>query len=204
MLNSLSILDWKATLQLLFSNLADGKIYFYRKSKLHFYKSSKISVGSGILHFNKKWVKDDPFFSLLSIGTNARIELRGDFSVYSGSRIYVNNGAALVLGSGYINHNLNMSCYERIEIGHGVAISENVTIRDSDNHGISGSVKAKTAPVKIGNNVWIGLNVTILKGVTIGDGAVVAAGSLVNRDVPPGTLVAGVPARVVREKVSWH
>jgi acetyltransferase-like isoleucine patch superfamily enzyme len=204
MLNSLSLLDWNATIRLLFSHLADGKIYFYRKSRLRFSRGSKIAAGSGILHFNKKWVKSDPFSSLLSIGTNARIELGGDFSVYSGSRIYVNDNAVLVLGSGYINHNLSLSCFERIEIGHGVAISENVTIRDSDNHVISGSRNGKTAPVKIGNNVWIGLNATILKGVTIGDGAIVAAGSLVNRDVPPATLVAGVPAKVVRENVSWE
>jgi acetyltransferase-like isoleucine patch superfamily enzyme len=204
MLNSLSVLDWKATISLLFSHLADGKIYFYRKSRLSFCRSSKISVGSGILHFNKKWVKSDPFSSLLSIGANARIELGGDFSVYSGSRLYVNNNAVLVLGSGYINHNLSLSCFERIEIGHGVAISENVTIRDSDNHVISGSRNGKTAPVKIGNNVWIGLNAIILKGVTIGDGAIVAAGSLVNKDVPPATLVAGVPAKVIRENVSWE
>jgi acetyltransferase-like isoleucine patch superfamily enzyme len=123
--------------------------------------------------------------------------------VFSGSRVSVNDNAVLVLGSGYINHNLNLACFERIEIGHGVNISENVVIRDSDNHEISGSAQPKTAPIKIGDHVWIGLNATILKGVTIGNGAVIAAGSFVNRDVPPATLVAGVPAKVVRENVSW-
>ncbi|NLI14417.1 acyltransferase [Pelotomaculum propionicicum] len=55
-------------------------------------------------------------------------------------------------------------------------------------------------PVEIGANVLIGSNATILPGVSIGDGAVVGAGSLVNRDIPPGALAAGVPARVRREK----
>lgn len=55
----------------------------------------------------------------------------------------------------------------------------------------------RTGEVWIGNNVLVGANSTILAGVRIGDGAVVAAGSLVNRDVPPGVMVAGVPARVV-------
>ena len=53
-------------------------------------------------------------------------------------------------------------------------------------------------PVTIGNNVWIGGSVSIVGGVTIGDNAVVAAGSVVIRDVPPNTIVAGNPARVVR------
>ena len=48
------------------------------------------------------------------------------------------------------------------------------------------------------------MGVTILKGVTIGEGAIVAAGSLVNKDVPPHCLVAGIPAQVVKSDVSWN
>ena len=55
------------------------------------------------------------------------------------------------------------------------------------------------APIVIGDKVWIGANATVLPGVTIGKGAIVAAGAVVTRDVPPNTIVAGVPARVVRE-----
>jgi acetyltransferase-like isoleucine patch superfamily enzyme len=57
----------------------------------------------------------------------------------------------------------------------------------------------KIAPVKISNKVWIGFNCIILKGVTIGEGSVVGAGSVVTKDVPPWTIVAGNPARVIRE-----
>ena len=54
-------------------------------------------------------------------------------------------------------------------------------------------------PVKIGNKVWVGAHATILAGVTIGDNAVVAAGAVVTKNVPPNTVVAGVPARVIKE-----
>ena len=58
-------------------------------------------------------------------------------------------------------------------------------------------------PIKIGNHVWIGQRATVLKGVTIGDGAVIAAGSIVTRDVPPHSLVGGIPAKVLKENVEW-
>lgn len=56
--------------------------------------------------------------------------------------------------------------------------------------------------IEIGNDVWIGLGCTILYGVKIGDGATIAAGSVVTKDVPPYTVVGGVPAKVIKEKCS--
>ena len=76
-------------------------------------------------------------------------------------------------------------------------------IRDSDNHTIVRDGYTPTAPIKIGNHVWIGVNCTILKGVTIGDGAIIAAGSVVTKDVPAHSLVGGVPAKVIRTDVEW-
>lgn len=61
-----------------------------------------------------------------------------------------------------------------------------------------------SAPIVIGDHVWIGMNVIVLKGVTIGEGAVVSAGSVVTKDVPPHSLVAGVPAKVVKTDVEWN
>lgn len=54
-------------------------------------------------------------------------------------------------------------------------------------------------PISVGDNVWIGAQVCVLPGVTIGDGCVIGAGSVVNRDIPPHTLAAGNPCRVIRE-----
>jgi len=57
----------------------------------------------------------------------------------------------------------------------------------------------KTAPVKIGDNVWIGMNAVILKGVTIGENSVVAAGAVVTKSIPANTIVAGNPAVTVKK-----
>ena len=56
----------------------------------------------------------------------------------------------------------------------------------------------------IHDNVWIGTRATILKVVTIGEGAIVAAGAVVTKNVPPHTLVGGVPAKIIKEKISYH
>ena len=60
-----------------------------------------------------------------------------------------------------------------------------------------------SAPIVIKNNVWIGMAAIILKGVTIGEGAIVAAGAVVTRDVPAHTIVAGVPAKVIKKDVFY-
>ena len=116
----------------------------------------------------------------------------------------VPDGATLQIGSGFINNDVRISCFSSITIGEDVAIGPGVAIRDSDNHGTAGGSAAKRADrVVLGDHVWVGMRATLLPGVTIGDGAVVAAGAVVNRDVPPATLVAGVPARVRRTGISW-
>ena len=65
------------------------------------------------------------------------------------------------------------------------------------------SVHTSTAPIHIGNHVWIGTRATILKGVDIGEGAIIAAGAVVTHDVPPHSIVGGVPAKVIAENVKW-
>jgi len=130
------------------------------------------------------------------------LRVTGRFAIHTDHRVWVNDGATLTLGSGYINAGLNLSCFESITIGDDVAIAEDVTVRDADNHRID-AARPDRAPIVIGDHVWIGTGATILKGVTIGDGAVVAAGAVVTRDVPARTLVGGVPARVIRTDVDW-
>ncbi len=64
-------------------------------------------------------------------------------------------------------------------------------------------MEERTAPVSIGNDVWIGCRSIVLKGVSIGDGAIVAAGSVVTKDVPAYTLVAGNPAQIKKKVAGW-
>lgn len=202
MKNKFSIFFKLSQVQLLPLLKVSRKFRIYHNTEVKLTKTSKITIEE-LFQFNAKWTKNDPFPSILAMGENSSLIVKGSFKIFSGSRVYINNGASLILGSGYINNNLNLSCFERIEIGNDVAISENVCIRDSDNHNILSSNHKKTLPIKIGNKVWIGMNVTILKGVPIGDGCIIAAGSVVNKDIPNKCLVGGVPAKILKQNVEW-
>lgn len=101
----------------------------------------------------------------------------------------------------YINRRSEIACKKMVKIGEGCAISWDVTIMDSDFHTINNV--SENLPVIIGDHVLIGCKATILKGVTIGDGAIVAAGSLVTSDVPEKAMVAGIPAKIIKQNVEW-
>ncbi|WP_286928543.1 MULTISPECIES: sugar O-acetyltransferase [Aeromicrobium] len=87
-----------------------------------------------------------------------------------------------------------------ITIGDGTLIGHGSTLTTL-NHAVDPDRRADMlpAPIVIGRKVWLGASVTVVPGVTIGDGAIVGAGSVVTRDVPANAIVAGVPARVLRE-----
>ena len=87
-----------------------------------------------------------------------------------------------------------------ITLGDGSLIGHRVTLATL-NHGETAENRGDLtpAPIVVGKNVWIGACVTVVPGVTIGDGAIIAAGAVVTHDVPPLTVVGGVPARRLRE-----
>jgi acetyltransferase-like isoleucine patch superfamily enzyme len=97
-----------------------------------------------------------------------------------------------------------ISSASRISIGDRVMCGANVTITDTDWHAIDsqerrGGRPGQTAPVLIGDDVWLGMNVIVLKGVEIGSQTVIGAGSVVSRSLPSGVIAAGQPAVVIRE-----
>ena len=112
-------------------------------------------------------------------------------------------GAVIEVGEGtFVNHRTELVAHQHVRLGRDCLLAWDVLVLDSDSHSVDGG--PRSAPVTIGDRVWIGCRATVLKGVTIGDGAVVAACSVVTGDVPAGALVAGNPARVVREGVTWQ
>ena len=141
--------------------------------------------------------------STIRLDEGATLFVRGHFSLFYNCDIVVFPGGKLQFGSGYINSDLKLRCADRITIGDDVAISHDVTILDSDHHALGGKPIA-TSPVSIGNHVWIGTRATILQGVEIGGGCIVAAGAVVTKSMPPNSLIAGVPAKVIKENISWE
>lgn len=126
-----------------------------------------------------------------SVGSGVR--LRMPVIVYSPEK--VSFGSLVDIGENVvIRGGGGVSIGNRVLIASGVAIA-------SGAHPITPPRWGRNVfqPIRIEDEVWIGANAVILPGVTIGEGAIVAAGAVVTRDVPPYTVVAGVPARVIKE-----
>ncbi len=103
----------------------------------------------------------------------------------------------------FINHDATLNDMGGIVIGDDTMIAPHVSMLTGGHPTSVAERRAgiTVAPITIGSNVWIAAGATILGGVTVGDGAVVAAGAVVTHDVEPATLVAGVPARLLRSLI---
>lgn len=113
---------------------------------------------------------------------------------------YSECGQCITLGKNvFINFGCHFQDQGGITIGDRVFIGSNVVLATL-NHDLDPARRHihHGQPIVIGNDVWIGANASILPGVTVGDGAIIAAGAVVTRDVPPRTVVAGVPAKAVK------
>ncbi len=144
------------------------------------------------------------------VGPNASLKSNGGGRIALGKNVTVSRGAILQTwgGSITVSDNVWLGPYVVVYGQGGVTIGKETQIATgvvivAANHGIS----ATTVPIRlqaetrqgiaVGADVWIAANATILDGVTVGEGAVVAAGAVVNRDVGPGCIVGGVPARQI-------
>lgn len=126
-----------------------------------------------------------------------RISLRGttvpvELGAEAGGRLEIGDGT-------FLNQGATIIAAHSITIGPDVLVGDHVAIYDTDYHPLEEGAPVRSAPVIVERNAWLARGCVILPGVTVGESAVVGAGSVVTEDVPPRTLVAGNPARVVRE-----
>lgn len=146
----------------------------------------------------------------IKIGTNSHI--RGHLQIFK-------QGGNIIIGDFcYVGESSKIWSACNITIGNKVLISHNVNIHDNISHPINSEMRFKdyirilgvenydaeifdlrSKSVLIKHKAWIGFNSIILRGVTIGEGAIVGAGSVVTKDVPDWTIVAGNPAKIIRE-----
>lgn len=153
---------------------------------------NRLHIGAG------SRVGDGVRFSLrgggLEIGENTEIRRLGTYQM-AGTTII---GSGVVMSNGIVVH-----CADSIEIADLTIIGEYSTITDSSHRRTPPDVAvhhaADSKPVRIGRNIWMGAHVVITPGVTVGDQSFVGAGAVVTKDVAPGWLVGGVPARPLRE-----
>lgn len=131
-----------------------------------------------------------------------RIFSLGDYSVIE-SFACINNAVGDVMIGSHTRIGLHNTIIGPVEIGSHVNLAQGITVT-ALNHNFDDTQKrideqgVSTIPVTIEDDVWIGANAVILPGVTIGNHCVVAAGAVVTKDVPPHSLVAGVPAKVIK------
>lgn len=148
----------------------------------------------------------------------------GKDCMLSGRIIFETPAGEVIFGNSVFLGGAKIICRSRIEFGDNIFVAWGVYLYDHDSHStdfrerrkdLAQQMKdyragrdfienknwdvVKSAPIKVGNDVWVGMEAVILKGVTIGEGAIIAARSVVTKDVPPWSIVAGNPAQVVRE-----
>ena len=137
----------------------------------------------------------------LTTGYNCRFDLGGGSAT----------GVTLTVGRNcHMGDNVHIVASEKVSIGDNCLMASKIFISDTSHGSYQGDLQSPpdtdpnlrplhSRPVTVGANVWIGENVCVLPGVTIGDGAIINANAVVTKDVPAGCIVAGVPARVIKQ-----
>ena len=180
-----------------------GLVVVGRGSRIRAHRSARLIlaprsvVAIGIAH-------DRTVGAVLRMRPGSSLRIGGRVQIMRACHVEVGYDATLTIGADtFLNEGSSVMCCSSTSIGSGCAISWGVRILDTDIHTVGAGAGSPHAPVRIGCDCWIGADSLVLKGTHLGDGTVVAAGAVVASDMPPRSMVAGVPARVVRENVSW-
>lgn len=166
-------------------------------------------VYPGMIKIGKqdRYVMTSKPFSIWTI--EGSISFHSGFVFYGGSYVFCAKNAELsFMGGGFCGSNTKIICFDRITL-NDTRVTWNCQIMDTSYHYLEmlddpGQIKSLTAPVCLGNHVWIGNNTTIAKGAVVPDETIIASHSLVNKDfsaIGSFCLLAGVPAEVKRTKV---
>jgi acetyltransferase-like isoleucine patch superfamily enzyme len=126
-------------------------------------------------------------------------QVRSDFGATKGGHLTIGNHV-------FINQGCKIVAQKFISIGDDCLIGDFTSILDSNEHKVDPNGGVRKEPVTIGRNVWIGRNCLVLPGTDIGENSVIAAGSIVTRSIPPNSVAAGNPAKVIRsiaEQPGW-
>lgn len=190
---------------------------FYRPFNRYKFWVKGIKFGRNMEVTNKVYVALTPG-SRVTIGDNFLFTSGENFNPLCrnlrGSIFTETSGARIEIGDNVGMSSTTIWCKTRVTIGNNVKIGGDVTIMDTDAHSLdyrirrSGaltpdgfpidSMKAKSAPIEIGDDVLIGTRCIILKGVKIGARCVIGSGSIVTKDIPEDSIAAGNPCRVVK------
>lgn len=126
-----------------------------------------------------------------------RIQVGSGVAVYAGAWLQCEtDGGPMVIGdSTYLGHDVHLHAAAALRIGSRCVLADGVFVTTTDHQRSDRSLSEATGPVTVGDDVFIGQRAIVLGGVTIGDGATIGAHAVVTRDVAPGQVVAGIPAR---------
>lgn len=168
--------------------------------------SNKMKPLQIIIGFGDTSVTD--FSEKTFLNLNGTIRFNGSSRIGSGSYLSVGKNAVLTLGNNFkITGRSSISCFEDISFGDNCLLSWDILIMDTDAHGIydfDNKLLNANKKIIVGNNVWIGCRNTILKGTIIGNDTIVAANSVLSKEYKKSNvLIAGNPAKIIKEYVLW-
>lgn len=170
---------------------------------------SELHAGMIKIGFTTADVFFDERYHRGAIDNSGRIVFLGGATIGQGTRIFVKSTGDLIFGENFWGTAENaISCHKRIEFGRSVLLAFGILLMDTDTHQIMSATDDRVvnpdSAIVIGDRVWIGCNAIILKGSEIKERSVVGAGAVVNKKfASSNVIIAGNPAQVVREGISW-